>query len=348
MTDAHQPTNSAGRVIGGAQRTGIVARPYNKDDAEAWERLVAESWNGTFLHQRKFLSYHGDRFQDLSLILEDRRGSIVGVFPAAIDPLWEERVVSHPGLTYGGIVHTGSLQGNLMLEALQTIVEAYRAAGLRFLRYRAVPYIYHRVASADDLYALFRLGGVRYRCDLSTTIDLTRRPRPSKLRRRSLNKALRSGVQIKSGACHLKPFWPVLEVNLATKHRTHPVHTLGEITRLHSMFPKQIECVVGTKKDEVIAGVVLFCTHQVVHAQYIGSSALGQELAAPTAVLEHAIEISKEWGAQYFDFGISTEDEGRVLNAGLQKFKGSFGAGTVLYETYELNLEHELLDPPNR
>jgi lipid II:glycine glycyltransferase (peptidoglycan interpeptide bridge formation enzyme) len=126
------------------------------------------------------------------------------------------------------------------------------------------------------------------------------------------------------------------------------VHTLEEINRLHDMFPKQIECVTGMMEDEVVAGVVLFCTPQVVHAQYIGSSTLGQELGVPTAVLEHAIEKSKEWGARYFDFGISTEDEGRTLNSGLHRFKGSFGAGTVLYESYELDLEREVVKGPNR
>jgi hypothetical protein len=49
----------------------VAARHYAEQDAEAWDKLVVESWNGTFLHQRRFLSYHGDRFQDLSLIIED-------------------------------------------------------------------------------------------------------------------------------------------------------------------------------------------------------------------------------------------------------------------------------------
>jgi|SRR5829696_7264214 len=326
----------------------VAARLYEKQDAESWERLVAESWNGTFLHQRKFLSYHGERFQDLSLILEDGQGRIVGVFPAALNPSREDCVVSHPGLTYGGIVHAGSLRGDMMLEALQAIADAYQAAGLRFLRYKAVPYIYHRVASADDLYALFRLGAVRYRCDLSATIDLPFRPRPSKLRRRALNKAQRAGARIALGSSYFEPFWTVLEGNLATKHGTRPVHTLEEINRLQVMFPKQIECVVGTIKDEVVAGVVLFCTPRVVHAQYIGSSALGQEAAVPTAVLEYAIEKSKEWGARYFDFGISTEDEGRRLNVGLHQFKTSFGAGAVAYEFYELDLKRRAVNDSKR
>src|SRR5215210_5268334 len=108
-------------AVRGASRTQVFARPYDKHDDESWETLVAESWNGTFLHRRKFLSYHGGRFQDLSLVLEDDGGNIIGVFPAALDPIRKDRVVSHPGLTYGGIVHAGSLRGEMMIEALQAV-----------------------------------------------------------------------------------------------------------------------------------------------------------------------------------------------------------------------------------
>ena len=43
-------------------------------------------------------------------------------------------------------------------------------------------------------------------------------------------------------------------------------------------------------------------------------------------------------GACYFDFGISNEDEGRVLNEGLYRFKYEFGAGSAVHEFYELDL----------
>lgn len=225
-----------------------------------------------------------------------------------------------------------------MIDALQAIAKEYRAAGLRCLRYKAVPYIYNRVPSDDDLYALFRLGARRYRCDLSATIDLGSSWSLSKLRRRGLSKARQYGVQVASGSSYFEPFWSILKDNLSTKHGKRPTHTLEEIQHLQSLFPEQIECVVGMIKNEVVAGVVLFCTPLVVHAQYIGSSTLGREASATTAVLERAIEKAKERGARYFDFGISTEDKGRVLNEGLQQFKTSFGAGGVAYEFYDLDL----------
>ncbi len=317
----------------------VTVRRYREEDAELWDTLTAESWNGTFLHQRRFLAYHGERFQDLSLVVEDDRGRIVGVFPAARDPGRTDIVVSHPGLSYGGLVHNGTLRGAVMLEVLQSISGMYREMDLRYLRYKAVPSIYHVVPSADDLYALFRLGAVRYRCDLSAAVDLDSRGKPSKLRLRNLGKARGAGVRVAFGPRYLEPFWAVLEENLRTKHHTRPVHTLEEITFLQSRFPEQIRCIVGTVGHRVVAGVVLFNSPRVAHVQYSASTAAGNSVGASTMVMDFATGQSADLGARYFDFGISNEQEGRILNEGLYRFKTSFGAGGIVHEFYEVELE---------
>jgi len=311
---------------------------YREQDAEAWDRLTTESWNGTFLHERRFLAYHGQRFQDLSLVFKDNRGRIMGVFPAALHPGRRDTVVSHPGLTYGGVVHKGALRGAAMLEALQGVCGVYREMNLRYLRYKAVPYIYDAVPSGDDLYALFRLGAVRHRCDLSAAIDLDSRQKPSTLRIRDLRKARRAGVDITFGPEYLESFWAVLEANLRTKHSTRPVHTLEEITYLQSRFPEEISCVVGVIGNRVVAGVVLFQTSRVVHIQYSASTAEGNSIGASTAVIDYAVGKSMDLGARYFDFGVSNEQEGQILNEGLYRFKTSFGAGGVAQEFYEVKL----------
>lgn len=319
---------------------GVVVRYYEERDAEAWDDLVAGSWNGTFLHTRGFLSYHGERFQDLSLVVEDERGHVRGVFPAALDPEREDLVVSHPGLTYGGVVHDGSLRGAAMIETLRAVVEAYRKEGFKYLRYKAVPYIYHKIPADDDLYALFRLGARRYRCDLSASISLDSHRGLNRDRRKNLNRAQRRGVQVASGPDFLKPFWTIVEENLSTKYGVRPVHTLEEITYLHTMFPDQIECIAGTLGDEVVAGMILFRMPQVAHVQYSSATPTGQDAEALTVVTKDAIERSRDSGTRYFDFGISNEKEGKILNEGLYKFKTGFGAGGIVHEVYELEVNH--------
>ena len=46
-----------------------LIRDYLPDQAAAWDDLVARAVNGTMLHTRRYLSYHGDRFRDRSLLI---------------------------------------------------------------------------------------------------------------------------------------------------------------------------------------------------------------------------------------------------------------------------------------
>ena len=187
----------------------ISVRPYSPNDADAWDDFSKKSLQATFLHSRRFLSYHGDRFADQSLIIEED-GKWVGLFPAALSPAECTFVVSHPGITYGGVLHQGSLQGGRMIETLEKIRQYYAAQGRARLVYKVVPAFYHQSPAQDDLYALFRLGAQRTRCDLSCTIDLQHRLPVSERRRRSLRKAIKGKVEIVEGNQHLSALWEVL------------------------------------------------------------------------------------------------------------------------------------------
>ena len=313
-------------------------RAYDAAADEQWDALVAEAPMGTFLHTRRFLGYHGGRFVDRSLLLLDDRSRLVAVFPAAQDPDDARRAVSHPGSTYGGLVHRGDLVGAAAVRVLEAVRDAYAAAGADLLLYKAVPHIYHRSPSADDIYALHRLGGRLVRCDLSCAIDLgERRPRTER-RRRGERKAAKHGVTVASGPDRVAELWPVVEENLAREHDARPTHTLAELELLLSLFPDAIEIVAATLDGSVVAGVVLFKSARVVHAQYIASSEVGRDVSALDAVFEHCIEHARQAGARFFDFGISTEDAGRVLNETLYKFKSEFGGGGVAHEFFELEL----------
>ena len=312
--------------------------PYQESGASQWDEFIATSPNSTFLHSRRYLSYHGDRFEDRSLLIKDNKEKLVGLFPAAVDRESVSRVVSHPGITYGGVLHNGSLRGQGLLDALAALRDYYREQGFETLRYKAVPIIYHLAPSADDLYALFRLGAKRYRCDLSCAIDFDGRQAVSDRRKRGIRKAIKCGVEISGGLNHVEALWQVIADNLSRKHNVRPVHSADEIARLHSLFPENIDFVVARLNSEVVAGIVLFITARVVHAQYIASSESGQDVCALDAVFEHSIEKARAKGARYFDFGISNENEGQQLNAGLYQYKSEFGAGGVVHEFYEINL----------
>ena len=316
----------------------LELRHYVDGDAEAWDAFCSEALQATFMHRRRFLSYHGERFVDRSLVIESG-GRIVGVFPAADGSAQRAEVVSHPGITFGGLVHRGGLQGQLMLDALELICAHYRERGTARLVYKVVPSFYHRVPAEDDRYALFRLGARRFRCDLSSTIDLQRRLPLTERRRRSLKKAQAAGVEIRRGREYFAPLWRVLADNLAREHGAVPVHTLQEIELLADRFPQEIVCICAELDGDTVAGVVLFETHTAHHAQYIASSERGYAVSALDAVFAAAIDLAIARGRRWFDFGISNEEQGLVLNSGLYRFKSEFGGGGTVHEMYEILLK---------
>lgn len=306
---------------------------------ETWDRFVATAPMATFLHTRRFLSYHSNRLKDVSLLILDNKEKVAGVFPAALDPLNERRVISHPGATFGGLVHTGRLKGEALIDGLLAVKNHYETQGFQELCYKAVPYIYHRIPSQDDLYALFRVGAQRYRCDLSATIDLAHRGKVSVRRRRGYKKARKAGLEVTEGVKWVEPLWKVLKQNLWEKHNAKPVHTVEEIGWLYENFPEEVEFVVATVKGEVIAGIVLFQAEVVSHVQYIAANQPGYITSALDMVFEYSIERARKCGKRYIDFGISNERDGKFLNEGLYQFKTEFGAGGVAYEFYEITLD---------
>lgn len=318
---------------------------YSQDDEAAWERLIAAAPMGTLLHTRRFLSYHGPRFEDSSVVLRDQRGDLVGILPAAYQSGSHDVVVSHPGATFGGLVHDGTLRGASLVAAMVAVTEHLRSLGVARLRYAAVPWIYHQRPAADDLYALFVLGANRYRCDLSCAVALDVGARLSSRRRRALRKAHKASVQIEAGTSLADEFWPVVEDNLAQKHGARPTHSLAEFKMLLERCADEIEIVVARIGQEIAGGVVLFLSPTVAHAQYIASTTDGNRLGALDAVFDYCIRRAADSGRRIFDFGTSNREEGRVLNTSLYEFKAQFGGGGVVHEFYELDLSTATPNP---
>jgi len=307
-----------------------MIEPFTDDRAGEWDDAVARSVNGTFLHSRRYLGYHGHRFRDLSVFAGG------AVLPAAEDPHDPSRVVSHPGITYGGLVHDGGLRGEAMLDTLRAVAAHYRERGYAVLRYKAVPAIYHREPAQDDLYALTRLGARLYRRDLSATVEMAAGTQPRNDRRRNPRVAARRGATLSADPAHLDAFWQVLAGSLAARHAAQPVHTVEEMRELMSRFPDAITLGTVLLAGEVVAGLVHYATPRVLHCQYSAASPAGAKAYALDLAFSHAIETCVQ---PYYDFGISTESEGTVLNASLYDFKTSFGARGTVCDFYELPLD---------
>jgi len=60
-------------------------------------------------------------------------------------------------------------------------------------------------------------------------------------------------------------------------------------------------------------------------------------MGALDRIINYLIE-SYSADKEYFDFGISTENNGTFLNTGLMANKESFGGRAIVYDSYELEI----------
>lgn len=317
----------------------FTVRQFADSDADKWDAFLHACPKGTFLHSRRFLSYHGDRFADRSLMIYDDKGALCGLLPAARHPNPDQSdvcIVSHPGITYGGILHNDGLTGNAMLSALEAIAKHYMAAGYKHLIYKAVPQIFHRKVQEDDIYALLRMGATLAEVNLSSAVDLNLTPRGiSKGHIKNLKRARQAGIRIIDGRGHIEEIWHMIADNLAQKYNVVPTHSLAELKLLADRFSYNILFRAAFSGDGLVGGGVLFIINHVCHAQYLTSNPQGREIYAMNALVD---SIMGEMAGKYrwFSFGISNESGGGVLNDSLHEFKIGFGAGGIATQFYKL------------
>lgn len=303
---------------------------YTAADAAKWNSFVAASKNGTFLLDRKYMDYHSDRFSDHSLIVADPAGHVIALLPAnRID----DQVFSHGGLTYGGLILNEEMTTTRMVDLLNALSGYLSAAGISRLEYKTIPSIYHRLPAEEDKFALFVLGAELSRRDVLSVVDLAS-PGPIQQRRmRGARKAEKTGVSIEASDAW-PAFWVILAENLAERHGRQPVHSVDEIILLHRRFPENIRLYVAKYRDTVIAGAVLYLVGRTAHVQYIGSSREGRETGALDMLFIELLHSHRDY--RYFDFGVSNEGNGRILNRGLCEFKDGFGARAIVHDHYSL------------
>ena len=244
---------------------------YSPEHASDWDAFVDNSRNGTFLFRRGYMDYHADRFADHSLMAVSS-GKLVAILPAneAEGTLW-----SHQGLTYGGWVYGDRMRAAMMLEVFAAMTAYLAGLGtIDKVIYKAVPRIYHRVPSDEDLYALFRNGARLIRRDIATAVVPGARLPIKSDKKNKVNKARKHGVTVRPSE-DLGAFHAILGEALR-RHDAVPVHSLAELELLMGRFPDHIRLYGAYLGDDLVAGSILFETPQVAHTQYSVSSDAGR------------------------------------------------------------------------
>jgi len=306
-------------------------KQYTASDKPAWDRFVNTAKNATFLFSRDYMDYHSARFADHSLMVF-KNDELVAVLPANLKA--DGTLVSHEGLTFGGLVvsHAATLES--VLACFYVVLRYLNQSGISKFIYKRIPGFYNTLPDDDVAYALFMLDAKLQRRDCSATVSQANRLPFRRGHKYLIKKATHHEVRLVQETS-FKPFWEqVLNPQLAVRYGARPVHTLEEITLLASRFPEQIKQFSAYCGDEIVAGTTIYETPTVAHAQYGAVTEKGRQIGAQAFLFSSLIERYKD--KRFFDFGISNEHEGRVLNHGLLEWKEGFGARCYAHDFYEI------------
>ena len=302
---------------------------YTKENRLAWDTFISEAKNATFLFARDFMEYHSDRFTDYSLLVY-KDDLLYAVLPANIVG---DKLYSHKGLTYGSLVLSKSAKLLYTFEAFKALLAFLDAKAISTLELRNIPTFYNTMPSDELSYFLFKANATLIKRDALMVIDTSTKIKFQKNRREGINKAKRNGLTIAVDD-NFEGFWnEILIPNLQKKHGVAPVHSLEEIQLLATNFPDHIKQVNVYKDNVIVAGTTLFLTKTTIHPQYVSGNsdknAFGSLDLAYDYIINH-FDSSK----RYFDFNISSEENGAALNSGLIFWKESCGARTYVADNY--------------
>lgn len=305
-------------------------KKYTQEYFDDWNKFIKESKNGLFFFDRDFMEYHSDRFQDHSLLIFNNN-KIAAVFPANESG---KEIISHGGLTFGSLVLSHYVKASEVLEIFEEIKKYYQKLSFHGIIYKAVPHIFHKYPSEEDLYALFRSQASLFRRDISSVIDLSSPIRFSETKRQLVRKCEEKQIIVSENE-NFEEYWTLLS-EVLQKFDTKPVHTVTEISLLKEKFPENIRLFEARKDNILFAGIVIFDFENVVHTQYMAASQEGRKLGA-LDFINHTL-LHKFEDRKYYSFGISTENQGTFLNEGLIQQKENMGARGIALDFYSIKL----------
>jgi hypothetical protein len=312
----------------------VEIKRFEKADTQLWDDFVEGAKNATFLFNRGYMDYHADRFVDHSLLLYNE-GRLKALFVANEA---NDEIVSHGGLSYGGLVLEKEARLEEVLCWFFHIGRYYHQQHFKRVIYKCLPFYYATYPSQEDLYALFLLKASLIQRDTSS-VCVRSMPLPYQQRRRKNTRENSTNSYRIIKTNDPREFWnTVLIPNLRQRFGAEPVHSVVEMQTLMERFPNHIQFFAVYDK-EIVGGTVIYCSGSVAHAQYTSATILGKELGVLDVLFHHLLtDVFND--KAYFSFGTSNGDLGRQLNRGLVNWKEGFGARTFTIDYYQIETEN--------
>ena len=310
----------------------IRINKYTEADKKLWDDFISLSKNGNFLFLRDYMDYHKDRYIDHSFIFW-KKNKPIAVLPANEDG---KLLISHGGLTFGGLIMSLEIRATEVLEIFELLCNYCVNYGFQTVIYKVIPSVFCNYPSKEDEYALFRYNAKLIKRDISSVLSLQKNKiRFSESKRQSLTKCEKLGLKVIESN-DFSTYWELL-TEVLSKFDTEPVHSLQEIIHLKSKMPDKIKLYEARLDDSLLAGVVIYDYSRVIHTQYMANSIEGRNIGA-LDYLNYVLINQVYFDRIYYSWGISTEQEGKVLNTGLIQQKEMMGGRGVTFDVYRIDL----------
>lgn len=315
--------------------TKYTVKKYDQNDYKIWNDFIAQAKNATFLFHRDFMEYHQDRFEDFSLLVfeDDKLKAILPANKAG------DSVYSHQGLTYGGLIFSNKLKAENAALILDAILAYLKETAVATFYYKPIPNFYFPEGNQEMDFFLFKNNAVLVQKEMNLAVNLKLPLRISKSKLKHFRRIENLYLEIVEEQC-FQPFWElILEPRLLEKFDAKPVHKLKEIDFLKQKFPHNIKQYSVYQNDEIIAGITIFETENVVKSQYGATSEKGEQVRALDFLFINLIHKYKRKGKHFFDMGIVNGENEKGFNSGLLTQKEELGCTIYNQDFYKIAIK---------
>lgn len=304
---------------------------YNEDHINIWDKFVEEELFGTIYHTRKFINYHPiDRFQDESILIYNDE-EIVCILPCCKKG---DNYFSYTGSTYGGPVISNKYS---KIKYMKIIIDKIFEYYDNKIEFRLANDIYFK----ESCYSLYFLLSQKTKIypELSWYINTENDFINNILHKRNRNNFKKSLLD-ENISCNYSDdledynkFYNILKKNLNTNHNSEPTHSLEEFLKIKELLQDKQQLYLVKNKKDILGGVyVIKVTEQCWYTFYISRNIDLDKTNMSVMYLMYTIsENAKKNNVKYVDFGISTEDRGKLINEGLSDYKESSLGGISNY-----------------
>jgi hypothetical protein len=318
---------------------------YSHNMNTQWDQFISDSFNGTIFHKRKFLAYHIDRvFDDCSLIFK-KRDKIIAVLPAAIINNKQKIFFSHPGASFGGVIHK-NLSFNDCTMVLDLINEFFVKNNFDSIFMVQTPTIYNTHNQNEIVDYTLKFGNYKNIENYISNILLIEHDVKNQLIKIAKNKNRTIGFYdglIQEYDLQFRwvddfdDFYPILIEN-KKKHDSKPTHSKKELEALKAAFPNDVLQLMLYYKNIPIGGMTIFKANTKGAILFYSMLNYEYNKMQPIPLLMHyIIQWAKANDLVFIDYGISHMPQAEnplAPSKSLIKFKEEFGCFGIIRNAY--------------